>query len=75
MILETPVVISEKTLITERISTDTTTVYTNVDYKPALWAGLAGLLLGLGLGWLFWFKTGETIVAAAASSPASQPGP
>lgn len=84
MILETPVVISEKTLIiervattekvtitekvatTEQVSTTETVVYTDVDYEPALWAGLGGLLVGLGMGYLFWFGKGATTVVAAA---------
>jgi len=84
MILETPVVVSEKTLIIERVATTEkvaitvrvattgtvatteTVVYTDVDYEPALWAGLGGLLLRLGLGYLFWFGKGATTVVAAA---------
>jgi hypothetical protein len=37
-----------------------------VDYEPALWAGLGGLLVGLGMGYLFWFGKGATTVVAAA---------
>ena len=40
--------------------------YRDTDYTPAIWAGVAGLLAGLGLGYLFWFGSGETIVSAAA---------
>jgi len=75
MILETPVVISEKTLITERVvvtetvATTEKIVYTNVDYEPALWAGLGGLLLGLGLGYLFWFGSGASTVVASSGAP------
>ncbi|MDD2753822.1 MAG: hypothetical protein PHT44_04410 [Candidatus Portnoybacteria bacterium] len=56
MILETPVVITEKI------------VHLDTDYKPALWAGLGGLLLGLGLGYLFWFGTTKTVIASAGSA-------
>ncbi len=69
MVLETPVVISEKTLITERSVVTEKVVYTNVDYEPALWAGLGGLLLGLGLGYLFWFGSGVTTVIASSGAP------
>jgi|GEM_PF-2806783 len=69
MVLETPVVISEKTLITVRSSVTEKIVYTNVDYEPALWAGLGGLLLGLGLGYLFWFGSGTSTVIASSGVP------
>ena len=62
MILETPVVITEKI------------VHLDTDYKPALWAGLGGLLLGLGLGYLFWFGTTKT-VAVSTGSVCSTGGP
>lgn len=61
MILETPMVITEKI------------VYTNTDYKPALWAGLGGLLLGLGMGYLFWHGATETIAASSGTCVTSGP--
>lgn len=55
MILETPVV------ITERV------VYRDTDYTPALWTGLLGILLGLGLGYLFWHGATGTIAASSGA--------
>lgn len=70
MVIETPVV------ITERITTIKNVTYRDVDYEPALWAGLAGLLLGLGLGYLFWFGKGATtVIASSGSSAGSIPCP
>ena len=75
LVLETPVVITERiTTIKNAVYTNKVT-YTNVDYEPALWAGLAGLLIGLGLGYLFWFGSGATTVIASTGSNAAIPCP
>lgn len=76
MILETPIVFTKQIVITKRIATSEKIVFTDVDYGPALWAGLGGLLLGLGLGYLFWFGATETVVASGGiPCPPGTPGP
>lgn len=70
LVLETPVVITKKITATKSM------VYHDIDYKPALWAGLAGLLTGLGMGYLFWFGSGSsTTIAASSGSVAGAPCP
>lgn len=75
MVLEMPVVMGEKTLITESGLVTETWVYNNVDHKWTLLAGIAGILIGLGLGYLFWFVKGATSIVAAAGAPCPPGGP
>ena len=53
-------------MITER--------YRDIDYTPAIWTGIGGLLIGLGLGYLFWFGHAATSVGSTMCSP-STPAP
>jgi hypothetical protein len=41
--------------------------YTDVDYTPAIWTGLAGILIGLGLGYLFWYGHSTHVIYAVAA--------
>ena len=45
--------------------------YRDIDYTPAIWAFVGGVLVGLGLGYLFWFGKGATILASSGSTPSA----
>ena len=75
-ITKTKVVVNNiKTEVPKNTEVTNTLVYTNVDYEPALWAGLIGILIGLGLGYLFWFGSGATTVVASNGTVAGVPCP
>ena len=64
-----------RTIVPKNTETTNTLAYTNVDYRYALVAGILGILIGLGLGYIFWFGSGATTVVASNGTVAGVPCP